>query len=98
MKITENFDSPQSISRDISVVRSASSANRPSADSVAPASIKDGDEAHLSHAALLAAASSSLPEVRSEKIAVIQQALATGTYAVNASDVADKLLDHLLQR
>lgn len=57
----------------------------------------DGDDAAIS-AAGLASAASDLPEVRSEKIAAIQQALADGSYQVSASEVAAKLIDHMLGR
>ena len=39
----------------------------------------------------------SVSDVRIDKVAAIQQALASGSYAVSASDVAGKLIDHLLQ-
>ncbi len=44
----------------------------------------------------LAQVASSSDDVRTEKVAAIQQAIAAGTYSVPASAVADKLIQHLL--
>ena len=57
--------------------------------------ITDGDTASISAAAV--AAASGVSDVRIDKVAAIQQALASGSYAVSASEVAGKLIDHLLQ-
>ena len=86
--------------REISVTRTGASGTSPagSTPTVNPASISDGDQTHLSPAALAAAAASSgTSDVRVDKIVAIQQALASGSYAVSASDVAGKLIDHMLQ-
>jgi negative regulator of flagellin synthesis FlgM len=53
------------------------------------------DQAHLSTAANLVNASVAMSDVRTEKVAVIQAALADGSYQVKASDVADKLIDYM---
>ena len=53
------------------------------------------DEAHLSVAASLAS-QASLPDVRQEKVAGVQAALASGTYSVSSQDVAQSLMDHML--
>jgi negative regulator of flagellin synthesis FlgM len=37
-------------------------------------------------------------DVRSDKVASLQAAIATGTYNVSSSDVADKLIDSMLGR
>lgn len=44
----------------------------------------------------LAQVASSTDDVRTEKVAAIQQAIAADTYSVPASAVADKLIQHLL--
>ncbi len=55
------------------------------------------DSAQFSTAASsLAQVSSSTSDVRMEKVASIQSAIAAGTYSVPASAVADKLIQHLL--
>ena len=53
------------------------------------------DEPHLSTASHLVSQALALPEVRAEKIASIQSALASGSYQVSSSDVAAKMIDHL---
>ena len=54
------------------------------------------DQATLSSAASMAAASAPDADVRTEKVAAIQQALAAGTYSVPATEVAGKMIDHML--
>ncbi|AXC10416.1 hypothetical protein ACPOL_1065 [Acidisarcina polymorpha] len=98
MSIQWNSSSPQSIPKDTTVIRTAGASFKPT-ETIEPSNSHpslDGDAAHLSPAALLASASSSLPDVRSEKVASIQEALANGSYSVSSTDVADKLIDHLL--
>ena len=53
------------------------------------------DEAHLSTASQLVSQALALPEVRTEKIASIQSALANGSYQVSSSDLAAKMIDHM---
>jgi negative regulator of flagellin synthesis FlgM len=55
-----------------------------------------GDKATLSAAASLAAAAAPDSDVRMEKVSAVQQALASGTYNVSASEVAGKMIDHML--
>jgi flagellar biosynthesis anti-sigma factor FlgM len=50
------------------------------------------DSAHVSQAAQLAARAMQLPEVRADKVAAVQTALADGTYSVDAADVAGAVL------
>jgi negative regulator of flagellin synthesis FlgM len=54
------------------------------------------DQATLSSAASLAAAAAPDSDVRMEKVTAIQQALASGTYNVPASEVAGKMIDQML--
>jgi negative regulator of flagellin synthesis FlgM len=58
------------------------------------------DKATLSTAASLAAAAAAAPDsdVRMEKVTAIQQALASGTYNVPASEVASKMIEGMLGR
>jgi len=96
MNIHPSLEPAQSL-REIPVTRTSAAASPagsvPTAD---PAFISDADQTHLSPAAL-AAAASGVSDVRADKVMAIQQALASGSYAVSASDVADKLIDHMLQ-
>jgi negative regulator of flagellin synthesis FlgM len=57
------------------------------------------DQTSFSAGSLIAqrsANSDSDSDVRTEKVAALQQAIAAGTYSVSASDVADKLLKTLV--
>ena len=54
------------------------------------------DSAHLSATASQVSESSAGSEVRLDKVAAIQNALAQGSYHVAASDVATKVVDTLL--
>ena len=54
------------------------------------------DQASLSAAGGLAASSAGDSDVRTDKVAQLQQAIASGTYNVPASDVASKLVESLL--
>lgn len=54
------------------------------------------DQATLSSAASLAAAAAPDSDVRMDKVAEVQKAVADGTYNVPASEVAGKMIDHML--
>ena len=54
------------------------------------------DRAEVSTAASLAHQTMAIPDVRMEKVAAVQQAIASGTYQVSAEDVADKLVRQML--
>lgn len=56
----------------------------------------EGDQATLSTAASMAAAAAPDSDVRMDKVAAIQQALASGSYNVPASAVAGKMIDQML--
>lgn len=96
MNIHSSFDPSPNLLPETTVSRVGAAPVGPSG-TVPETGVAAGDATHLSPAAVLAAASSSLPEVRQEKIAAVQQSLASGAYAVSPSDVAEKLIDHLLQ-
>jgi negative regulator of flagellin synthesis FlgM len=55
------------------------------------------DNATLSAAANLVGQALTGSDVRTEKVAALQQAIAAGTYNVSSSDVADKLISSLLK-
>ena len=58
--------------------------------------LADTDEATLSFAASLASKGPADSDVRMEKVAQVQQALAAGTYDIPGSAVAGKIIDHML--
>ena len=55
-----------------------------------------GDRTSLSSASGLVAQALSGSDVRTDKVAALQQSIAAGTYGVSASDVASKVMDFLL--
>ena len=55
-----------------------------------------GDATQLSAAGAVLAKATAGSDVRTEKVAALQAAIASGTYHVSASDVADKLIGSLL--
>lgn len=55
-----------------------------------------GDEATLSGIGAAMQSASGQDGVRLDKVAAVQQALAAGTYKVDASKVADKIMDAML--
>lgn len=65
--------------------------------SAAPTAQK-ADQASLSAtSSVISQALSSDSDVRTEKVAALQQAIAAGSYNVSSSDVADKLIQSLLK-
>ena len=54
------------------------------------------DGAQLSSVSSLVSKASSIPDVRTEKVAALQQSIAAGTYNVSASDVAGSIINSLL--
>jgi negative regulator of flagellin synthesis FlgM len=55
------------------------------------------DQASLSVTSNVIAQALSSDDVRTEKVAALQQAIASGTYNVSSSDIADKLIKSLLK-
>jgi negative regulator of flagellin synthesis FlgM len=55
------------------------------------------DRTSLSANAVLMAQALSGSDVRTDKVAALQQSIAAGTYNVSSSDVADKVISALLQ-
>lgn len=56
------------------------------------------DEATLSSAASVAAQTAPDADVRMDKVAAVQQALAAGTYGVPSTDVANRMIEAMLGR
>ncbi len=59
-------------------------------------SVVKADQTSLSLASGLITKALSLSDVRSDKVAGLQKAIASGTYNVSSSDVAEKLVKSLL--
>ena len=57
-----------------------------------------GDSATLSAGAKLASHMANVSDVRMDKVTGVQQALAAGTYHVDAGKVADKIILSILQK
>lgn len=70
---------------------------RSSHSDAAPEAVEVTDQAQLSSAASLASRASVLPDVRMDKVAAMQSAIASG-YHVSSSDVAGAMIDHMLSR
>lgn len=60
------------------------------------ASIQHGDLTELSSTGGLVAQALGGSDVRTDKVAALQQSIATGSYSVPSSDVADKIIQSLL--
>ncbi|MGC8549977.1 MAG: flagellar biosynthesis anti-sigma factor FlgM [Acidobacteriaceae bacterium] len=76
-------------------VNSADS-GKPESGSTAPAG--GADTATLSAGAKLASHMANVSDVRMDKVTGVQQALAAGTYHVDAGKVADKIILSILQK
>ena len=61
-----------------------------------PAAAIKADQAQLSVASGLITKAFAAPDVRADKVASLQKAIAAGTYNVSSHDVAGKLLQSLL--
>jgi negative regulator of flagellin synthesis FlgM len=60
------------------------------------ATVEHADQASLSSIGSLVAQALGSPDIRLAKVAPLQQAIATGSYNVLSSDVADKIIQSLL--
>jgi negative regulator of flagellin synthesis FlgM len=60
------------------------------------ANVQHGDLTDLSSTGGLVAQALGDSDVRTEKVAALQQAIAAGEYSVSSSDVADKIIQSLL--
>lgn len=97
MNISDGFKALQQILNS-SKVHAASHKNAGTAPGTAAGSLTlASDQAHVSTAASLAKLTASLSDVRMDKVNAIQQALAAGSYRIDNTVVASRLIDHMLQ-
>ena len=73
----------------------AATASTPNGDELV-ASVKHTDEANLSSTGGIVAQALGGSDVRTGKVAALQQAIADGSYNVSSSDVAKKMIQSLL--
>jgi negative regulator of flagellin synthesis FlgM len=73
------------------------STNHEAQQAAAPAMVQT-DQAVLSTAAGLLATSLAGSDVRTSKVEALQRAIASGNYNVSSSDVADKMIQSLLEK
>jgi negative regulator of flagellin synthesis FlgM len=76
---------------------SASVKTAEKASVAASATAGSADSAKLSAAGGMASQATDTSDVRMDKVAALQQAIASGSYSVSASDVADKMVESLLK-
>jgi negative regulator of flagellin synthesis FlgM len=94
MNVNSNLQVIQQLFSNEQVTGANGSRARSSAAQEVPATT---DEATLSPAASLAALSASDSDVRLNKVAQVQEALAAGTYNIPSAEVAGKIIDHMLE-
>jgi negative regulator of flagellin synthesis FlgM len=76
-------------------VQATSPSGEASKSAVSNSNIRPADQTTLSATAGLVAQALEGSDVRSEKVASLQQAIAAGNYSVTSSDVADKIIQSL---
>jgi len=90
---TTNPITPTEAKPAIQTSLSESVANR---NEVQTSNVEHADQTNLSSAGGLVAQALESSDIRSAKVASLQQAIAAGTYRVSPSDVADKIIQSLL--
>jgi negative regulator of flagellin synthesis FlgM len=94
MNVKNDLQGLQEIFSSREVTRSRSGEAPPATDLTADTR----DEATLTSAATLAAQTAAGSDVRLEKVAEVQEALAEGRYTVPSTEVAGKLIDQMLRK
>lgn len=69
----------------------------PSSTTAANSAATQSDQANLSSTGSVIAQALNGDDVRTEKVAALREAIASGTYNVSSSDVADKLIQSLVK-
>src|ERR1700744_3132395 len=86
----------QSIPQALETYQTSTAAEKAATTDQVPTPVANIDQAHLSAAANIVSQSVSQTDVRTDKVASVQAAIASGNYHVDASQVASKLIDHML--
>lgn len=94
MSINQITNLPLPLVHQTSIALKAATAN--STPVVANSSTNSSDQASLSAASTLLVQALRTPDVRTDKVAALQSAIAAGTYNVSSADVANKLVETLL--
>jgi negative regulator of flagellin synthesis FlgM len=68
----------------------------PEASAVSVVNVEHVDQTNLSSTGGLVAQALETSDIRSAKVALLQQTIAAGSYSVSSSDVADKIIQSLL--
>jgi negative regulator of flagellin synthesis FlgM len=102
MSYTNGIGNAQQAIRSTSEATSAKQATASSGDVgdavVSNSNVQHADQASFSATAGLVAQAMGGSDTRSEKVASLQQAIATGSYSVSSSAVADKVIQSLLEK
>lgn len=93
MDIRNSYDNLKQI---IGTQNTTGTANSGRAGAKSSSSNLDGDEAQVSSAANMITLAASSSDVRMDKVQSIKSALDAGTYNVDPSAVATKVIDHML--
>jgi negative regulator of flagellin synthesis FlgM len=76
--------------------KSPEAANASASQTSSGSTVNHADQTSLSHATSILSQALSASDTRSSRIAGLQEAIASGTYNVASSDVADKMIQSLL--
>jgi len=93
MNVNNNLQGLQQLLSSQEVVNTAAAGSKRTAAALPPG---EGDQTTLSAAATLASQSGVDADVRMDKVAQVQAALASGAYNVPSADVAGKMMDQML--
>lgn len=99
--LSQNTERVQTADR-ASSTHSATQTSSAASNTAASQPALSADQAHLSTAAslvsqALGASDAQFDDVRLDKVAAVQSALADGSYQVSSSQIAGKLIDHMLE-
>ena len=100
MSFATGIGSPQQVITSIAPSEAKPAVQASGSDSIVnqqpTPNVEHVDQTNLSSTASLVAQALESPDTRSAKVASLQQAIATGSYNVSSSDVADKIIQSLL--